>query len=320
VPTAVTVIWCTASTPLAWAGRRIVDHVDNRSEVRDFLTSRRAGLTPTDAGLPTLGAARRVKGLRREEVATLAGVSVEYYNRMERGGLGGVSESVLEAVAAALQLEDAERTHLFDLARNANASQRTRRTTVRARVRPAVQLLLDGMTDLPAYVRNGWFDILAVNRLGAALLPHLVPSDSSTPNMARYLFLDHRAQEFYAEWEAVARDCAAALRIEAGRDPYNRRLTDLVGELSTRSEPFRTWWATHNVRLHNTATKLIRHPVVGDIEVTGEALSVPADPGLTIIAYTVEPASPSSEALGVLASWAATEAAGQPAASRAKDA
>jgi transcriptional regulator with XRE-family HTH domain len=294
--------------------------VDNRSEVRDFLTSRRARLTPQDAGLPALGDARRVKGLRREEVATLAGVSVEYYNRMERGGLGGVSESVLEAVAAALQLDDAERTHLFDLARTANAAQRAGRTQPRARVRPAIQLLLDGMTDLPAYARNGWFDILAVNRLGAALMPDLTPAGPGTPNMARYLFLDPRAQEFYPGWESVARDCAAALRIEAGRDPYNRRLTDLIGELSTRSEPFRTWWATHNVRLHNTATKLIRHPVVGDIEVTGQALSVPADPGLTIIAYTVEPASPSSEALRVLASWAATETADHAAATRADDA
>jgi transcriptional regulator with XRE-family HTH domain len=290
--------------------------VDNRSEVRDFLTSRRARLTPQDAGLPALGTARRVKGLRREEVATLAGVSVEYYNRMERGGLGGVSESVLEAIAAALQLDDAERTHLFDLARTANASSRTRGTSTRARVRPAIQLLLDGMTDLPAYVRNGWFDILAVNRLGTALLPDLVPAGRGTPNMARYLFLDPRAQELYAEWEAVARDCAAALRIEAGRDPYNRRLTDLVGELSTRSEPFRTWWATHNVRLHNNATKLMRHPVVGDIEVTGQALTVPADPGLTIIAYTVEPASPSGEALRMLASWAATEAVSSPVTNR----
>lgn len=290
--------------------------MDNRSEVRDFLTSRRARLTPKDAGLPAPGAARRVKGLRREEVTTLAGVSVDYYNRMERGGLGGVSESVLEAVAAALQLDNAERAHLFDLARTASASQRPRRTPARARVRPAIQLLLDGMTDLPAYARSGWFDILAVNRLGTALLPHLAPVGPGTPNMARYLFLDHRAQEFYPGWEVVARDCAAALRIEAGRDPYNRRLTDLVGELSTRSEPFRTWWATHNVRLHNNATKLIRHPVVGDIEVTGEALSVPADPGLTIIAYTVEPASPSSEALRMLASWAAAETAGKAAASR----
>jgi transcriptional regulator with XRE-family HTH domain len=294
--------------------------MDNRAEVSDFLRSRRARLTPEQAGVPGYGGTRRVQGLRREEVATLAGISIDYYNRMERGALGGVSESVLEAVAAALQLDDAERTHLLDLARTANASQRARRTSPRSRVRPAIQLLLDGMSDLPAYARNASCDILAVNRLGAALLPHLTPADKSTPNLARYLFLDQRAQEFYASWEAVARDCVAALRIEAGRDPYNRRLTDLVGELSTRSEPFRTWWATHNVRLHNSATKLMRHPVVGDIEVTGEALSVQADPGLTIIAYTVEPASPSSEALRMLASWAATEAAGPAVASRADDA
>jgi transcriptional regulator with XRE-family HTH domain len=307
----VTVIPCTGSTPFVQAERRIVDAVDNSSEVRDFLTSRRARLTPQDAGLPAFGGPRRVKGLRREEVATLAGVSVDYYNRMERGGLGGVSESVLEAVAAALQLDDAERAHLFDLARTANASQRRRGTAPRPRVRPAVQLLLDGMTDLPAYARNSWFDILAVNRLGAALLPDLTPSGSNTPNLARYLFLDHRAREFYPAWQTVARDCVEALRIEAGRDSYNRRITDLVGELSTRSEPFRTWWATHNVRLHSSATKLIRHPVVGDIEVTGQALNVSAEQGLTIIAYTVEPASQSSEALRVLASWAATEAASQ---------
>lgn len=294
--------------------------MDNRAEVSDFLRTRRARLTPEQAGVPGYGGTRRVQGLRREEVATLAGISIDYYNRMERGGLSGVSESVLEAVAAALQLDDAERAHLSDLARTANVGQRTQRTSPRPRVRPATQLLLDGMTDLPAYARNAWYDILAVNRLGAALLPDLAPAGSRTPNMARYLFLDQRAQEFYAAWEAVARDCAAALRIEAGRDPYNRRLTDLVGELSTRSEPFRTWWATHNVRLHNTATKLMRHPVVGDIEVTGQALTVPADPGLTIIAYTVEPASPSSEALRVLASWAATETAGQAVARRADDA
>jgi len=294
--------------------------MDNRAEVSDFLRSRRARLAPEQAGVPGYGGTRRVQGLRREEVATLAGISIDYYNRMERGGLGGVSESVLEAVAAALQLNDAERAHLHDLARTANASQRARRTPPRPRVRPAIQLLLDGMTDLPAYARNGCYDILAVNRLGAALLPDLAPAGSRTPNLARYLFLDQQAQEFYAAWEAVARDCVAALRIEAGRDPYNRRLTDLVGELSTRSEPFRTWWATHNVRLHNTATKLLRHPVVGDIEVTGQALSLPADPGLTIIAYTVEPASPSSEALRVLASWAATETASQAVAGRADDA
>jgi len=279
--------------------------VDHRSEVRDFLTSRRARLTPDDAGLPAFGGLRRVKGLRREEVATLAGVSVDYYNRMERGNLSGVSESVLGALADALHLDEAERAHLSDLARAANAGGRKRRVSARPRVRPAVQRVIDGMTGVPAYVRNGHFDILAANDLAQALLGDLL-TGSAKPNLARYLFLDHRSQEFYAEWETVARDCAAALRIEAGRNPYDRALTDLVGELSTRSEPFRQWWATHNVRLHTSATKLMHHPVVGDIEVTGEALAVIADEGLTIITYTVEPASKSSEALRLLASWAAT--------------
>lgn len=166
-----------------------------------------------------------------------------------------------------------------------------------------MQLILDGMSGVPAYVRTGTFDIVAANRLGSALLPELLDPATSTPNLARYLFLDARAQDFYLDWETVAKDCVAALRIEAGRDPHNRNLTDLVGEVSTRSEAFRTWWAAHNVRRHSTATKTIHHPLVGDIELTGEALIPAADPGLTIIAYTVEPASPSSEALALLASW-----------------
>jgi transcriptional regulator with XRE-family HTH domain len=278
--------------------------MDTRTEVRDFLTSRRARLTPGDAGLPAYGAPRRVKGLRREEVATLAGVSIDYYNRMERGNLHGVSEAVLHAVANALQLDDAERLHLFDLARTANTSPaRGRRLTGQQRVRQTVQRILDGMTAVPAYARNGRLDILAINQLGAALLPDLMADTSGTPNLARYLFLDPRAQDFYADWQTVARDCVAALRTEAGRNPYDRGLTDLIGELSTRSEPFRAWWASHNVRLHTSATKRLRHPVAGDIDVTGEALDVAADPGLTIIAYTVEPASQSEQALQFLASW-----------------
>jgi transcriptional regulator with XRE-family HTH domain len=278
--------------------------VDTPAEVRDFLTSRRARLTPQEAGLPAYGAPRRVKGLRREEVATLAGVSIDYYNRMERGNLSGVSESVLHAVANALQLDDAERIHLFDLARAASgAGTRGRRIAGQQRVRQTVQRILDGMTAIPAYARNGRLDILAVNQLGVALLPDLMAAPG-TPNLGRYLFLDPRAQDFYADWPAVARDCVEALRIEAGRNSYDRGLTDLIGELSTRSEPFRTWWASHNVRLHTTATKQLRHRLAGDIEVTGEALEVPADPGLTIIAYTVEPASQSAQALRFLASWA----------------
>jgi transcriptional regulator with XRE-family HTH domain len=285
--------------------------VDHRSEVRDFLTSRRARLTPEDAGLPALGGLRRVKGLRREEVATLAGVSVDYYNRMERGNLSGVSGTILDAIASALRLDEAERVHLGDLARAANAGSGQRRVPPRPRVRLTVQRVIDGMTDVPAYVRNGRFDILAANNLARALLGDLLAGPAQ-PNLARYLLLDKRSQEFYPDWETVARDCVAALRIEAGRNPHDRGLTDLVGELSTRSEPFRQWWATHNVRLHTSATKLMRHPVVGDIEVTGEALSVIADDGLTIITYTVEPASKSSQALKLLSSWGAQEASSEP--------
>jgi transcriptional regulator with XRE-family HTH domain len=277
--------------------------MDTRTEVRDFLTSRRARLTPQDVGLPAYGTPRRVKGLRREEVAILAGVSVEYYNRMERGNLSGVSESVLDALASALRLDEAERVHLSDLARAANHSNSSgRRRTGQQRIRQTIHRILDGMTAVPAYARNGRLDILAVNQLGAALLPELM-SWPGTPNLGRYLFLDPRSRDFYADWQAVARDCVAALRIEAGRNPYDRGLTDLIGELSTRSEPFREWWGSHNVRLHTSATKQLRHPIAGDMEVTGEALEVPADPGLTIIAYTVEPASPSEQALRFLASW-----------------
>ncbi|HEY0815710.1 MAG TPA: helix-turn-helix transcriptional regulator [Pseudonocardia sp.] len=280
--------------------------MDNQAEVRDFLTSRRARITPEQAGLPSLGTARRVQGLRREEVATLAGVSVDYYNRMERGNLNGVSEPVLEAVAAALQLDDAERTHLFDLAYAAPRGTRPRRVSHRDRLRPSIRHLLHAMTDVPAYVRNGRTDILAMNRLGAALFPQLAGDGHTPVNLTRALFLDPGTQECFVEWETVARQSVAALRIEAGRSPHDRALTDLVGELSTRSEPFRTWWATHNVRLHTTATKKLRHPLVGDIEVTGEALALPADPGLTMIAYSVEPHSAAAENLRLLASWAAS--------------
>lgn len=279
--------------------------MDNRTEVRDFLFSRRARITPERAGLPLYGTNRRVTGLRREEVALLAGVSTDYYTKLERGNLAGVSESVLEAVAGALQLDESERTHLFDLARTANTgtSTRQRRTTPQQSLRPGVHRILDSL-GAPAYVRNNRLDLLAVNRLGRALLCDLYGAAASRPNLARYLFLDPRSRDFYVDWEAVAKDVVAALRIEAGRNSYDRGLTDLVGELSTRSEEFRTWWASHNVRLHRTSTKRMHHPVAGELELTGEALVLPGDSGLTIITYTVEPATSSAQALEFLASWA----------------
>jgi transcriptional regulator with XRE-family HTH domain len=286
----------------------------HREEVRDFLTSRRERLTPDQAGLPLYGTNRRVKGLRRDEVAVLSGISTDYYTRLERGNLNGVSDQVLEALATALQLDEAERTHLFDLAHVANSKPNTAssgsptRVARRQGLRPGVRLILDGIS-APAYVRNTRMDILALNQLGRALFADALgeqPDPSSGLNLARYLFLDDRSRDFYREWPTVARDSVAALRIEAGRNPYDRGLTDLVGELSTRSVAFRTWWAAHNVKLHRTATKHLHHSVVGDLELTGEALTLPGDPGLTIITYTVEPASPSAQALDFLASWSRT--------------
>ncbi|KAB1138669.1 helix-turn-helix transcriptional regulator [Micromonospora sp. DT46] len=283
--------------------------MDNRNEVRDFLTTRRERLTPEQAGVPLFGGKRRVKGLRREEVAMLAGMSTDYYTRLERGNLTGVSASVLESLARALHLDEAERAHLLDLADAANTSDRAagrpRRALNRTGVRVGVQRILDTI-NAPAYARNGRMDILAVNRLGRALFAGAYGAGF---NLARYLFLDTRSQGFYRDWPTVARDCAAALRTEAGRNPYDRGLTDLVGELSTRSEQFRTWWATHNVKLHHTATKMMHHPVAGDLELTGEALHLPGDSGLTIITYTFEPASPTEQALTFLAGWSPQEAA-----------
>lgn len=293
-------------TPHAIRGGRSVAVVDNRSEVREFLASRRARITPEQVGLPSYGGTRRVAGLRRGEVAQLAGVSVEYYTRLERGNLSGASESVLEAVAGALQLDEAERGHLFDLARAANATARTRRRPPQPRVRPAVQRILDAMTSAPAYVRNGRRDILAANRLGFALYSEMFVDPVRPANLARFVFLSPRSREFFLDWKGAANDIVAILRTEAGRDPHDRALTDLVGELSTRSEEFRTRWAAHNVRYHHTGIKHLHHPEVGDLHLTFEALDLPADPGLSLLTYSAEPGSASQDALNLLGSWAAT--------------
>jgi transcriptional regulator with XRE-family HTH domain len=257
--------------------------------------------------LPLYGGNRRVTGLRREEVAMLAGVSVDYYTRLERGSLSGASESVLETLASALQLDEAERAHLYDLARAANARPGTRRRAAPQRIRPGVQRILDAMTGAPAWVRNGRLDFLAANRLGHALYSEMVTSPAGPPNTARFVFLDPRSASFYLDWERVARDIVAILRAEAGRNPYDRALSDLVGELSTRSEEFRTWWAAHNVRFHRTGDKRIHHPIVGDLDLTFEAMELTADPGLTMFAYSAQPGSPTQDALNLLASWAATQ-------------
>jgi transcriptional regulator with XRE-family HTH domain len=281
--------------------------VDNKSEVREFLASRRARLKPEQAGLPVYGKNRRVPGLRREEVAMLAGLSVDYYVQLERGNIKGVSESVLNAVANALQLDDAERTHLFDLARASNTAGTKPRRPSLQKIRPGLQRVLDAITDAPAWIRNGRADVLATNRLGRALYAPVLEDPVRPANTARFTFLNPGGPEFYRDWEATAKDMVAVLRAEAGRNPYDRGLTDLIGELSTRSETFRTLWATHDVMFHRTGHKRLHHPVVGDLDLTYEAYDLPADPGLRMLVYTAEPASPTADALNLLASWAATQ-------------
>jgi transcriptional regulator with XRE-family HTH domain len=282
--------------------------MDTRTEIREFLTSRRARISPDETGLPSYGA-RRVPGLRREEVAILAGVSVDYYTRLERGDLGGVSENVLEALARALKLDDAERAHLFDLARAAKpTSAPRRRRPTKQRMRPSVQHLLDGLTGAAALVHNARLDNLAANQLGRALYSDLFAAarGPGPVNSARYVFLEPSARDFYVDWDRAASDVAAVLRSAAGRDPYDRDLSDLVGELSTQSELFRTHWAAHNVRFHETGVKDFHHSVVGDLTLTYNRMELSADPGRTIMAYTAEPGSKSAEALNLLGSWAAT--------------
>ncbi len=279
----------------------------NRADVRDFLVTRRAKITPEQAGLQFYGMNRRVPGLRREEVAMLAGVSADYYTRLEKGNLSGVSDSVLEAVAGALQLDEAERLHLLNLARAANTSpaRATARRTPQ-QIRPAIRHILDGMTDTPAFVRNGRLDIVAANALGQALYSPAFASPARPVNLARFRFLDPAARDFYPDFADSAHTTVALLRTEAGRDPFNKDLTDLIGELSTRSQEFRALWAAHNVRLHRSGLKHFRHPVVGRIDLMFEAMALEADEGLTLTAYTAEPATPAHDAVKLLASWAAT--------------
>jgi transcriptional regulator with XRE-family HTH domain len=282
--------------------------MDNRAEVREFLMTRRARLTPDAAGLPA-GSNRRVTGLRRSEVAMLAGVSVEYYAKLERGTIAGASASVLDAVSRALQLNDAEHAHLLDLARAADgvpSSGRPRRRAVKAGPpRASLQWALAAMTDAVAVVRDPRQNILAFNELGRAFYSPVIGDGGRTPNLARFQFLDAASRDFYPDWELFAEMCVAVIRAEAGRDPHDKDLQDLVGELSTRSELFRTLWAAHNVRTHGTGTKRFRHPVVGELTLVYEELAITAEPGQVLLIYTAEPGSPSAERLRLLASWAA---------------
>ncbi|MEU0833192.1 helix-turn-helix transcriptional regulator [Streptomyces sp. NPDC005969] len=287
--------------------------MDNQQEVREFLTSRRAKITPEQAGMPS-GTRRRVPGLRRSEVAALADMSVEYYAKLERGNLAGASPAVLESVAHALQLDDAERTHLLHLAQAADGSDTLTRPRRRRPARQwtphrSLQWTLDAITAGPAFVRNGRMDILGTNALARAFYSDVYANPHNQANLARFTFLDSAARRFYPDWGLAADVTVAILRTEAGRNPHDKELHDLVGELSTRSDDFRTRWGAHNVRHHGTGTKNFHHEAVGDITLAYEGLEMAAEPGLTVTIYTAEPGSPSEEGLRLLASWAATQEA-----------
>ncbi|MFJ5035273.1 helix-turn-helix transcriptional regulator [Streptomyces sp. NPDC088560] len=285
--------------------------MDNQAEVRDFLRTRRDRITPEQAGIVT-GGRRRLPGLRREEVAMLAGMSSDYYAKMERGNLAGVSPEVLDALARALRLDDAETEHLHDLARAANPSPSRRRARpAQSTVRPSLQRFLDAITGAPAWIVNQRADILATNPLARALLAPMLDDPDTRNNTARFIFLSPAARTFYPQWKHAAEASAANLRTAAGRNPRDKALSDLIGELATRSDAFSRRWSAHDVRLHRTGTKHIHHPAVGDLEFVYEGVELPDHPGWMMFAYTSAAGSPTEDRVKLLGSLAATQADAQ---------
>lgn len=282
--------------------------MENSSEVRDFLMSRRSRVAPEDVGLPVSGN-RRVAGLRRSEAATLAGVSVEYYTRVERGNLHGVSDSVIDAIASALRMDDTERTHLHSLARAANGSPvRAKRRPAKPTIAPAIERVVDGMPGLPAFVQNNRFDVLYTNALGRALFSEMFEDETCRGNTVRFVFFSPAARRFYSEWDRVARTAVGSLRVEAGRNPYDTDLSNLIGELSTRSDAFRVLWGANDVGVFGDGTKSINHRVVGELQLEHSAMALPGQSGLSLTVYTAAPGSASDDALKMLASWTAPAA------------
>ena len=279
--------------------------MDNSNDVREFLMSRRSRITPAQAGLPAYAGTRRVAGLKREEVAMLTGVSTEYYARLERGNLRGASDSVLDSLARALQLDEAERAHLYDLAKAAAPAPASGARRARSEVRPSIERVLAGMTGTPAYVRNARMDVVAANRLCFALYTDILSPEKLPMNLARFMFLDPRSKDFFVDWDTLADDFAAAMRTESGQNPRDRVLNNLIGDLAAGSTEFSTRWARHNVRFHRTTRKTMRNPLVGEIELTGDAFELPGE-GLTLIAYSAEPGSVAQDQLDFLASWSAS--------------
>ncbi|MGW1468057.1 helix-turn-helix domain-containing protein [Streptomyces sp. NPDC002308] len=276
--------------------------MEHRRQIQDFLVSRRARISPESVGLPVAGRRRRVPGLRREEVAALAGLSVDYYVRLERGALTNASDGVLNALAGVLRLDPTERAHLVGLARAGRpAAVPPPHRPPSQQIAPQTQAVLDALVGVPAMVRGAGLDMVAVNPLGRALYGVIFTDTRRTPNVARFAFLDPRAQEFWGDWDRVTDDLAALLRTATGAHPHDRALTDLVGELTTGSERFRRLWARHDVRVRSRGSKRFRHPAVGELDLRFDLLHMAAEPGLDLIVYTAEPGTPSHDNLALLA-------------------
>jgi transcriptional regulator with XRE-family HTH domain len=277
--------------------------MDIAKDIKDFLMSRRARITPEQVGLPA-GGRRRVPGLRREEVARMAGMSIEYYTQIERGNVTGVSDDILHAVTRALRLSEAEEAHLFDLVRA--ASNKAGQTRPPRRGGPAVpegvQALLDSMLTAPAIVINGHLDIVAANALGRALYAPVFARAKATPNLARFIFFDAAADRFFPDWSKEADDVVALLRAEAARSPDSSAVTGLVGELATRSDQFRIRWAAHNVKTHRHGVKRFQLSEVGELSLIYNVFDIAGVAGLSLIGHTAQPHSRSDEALRLLVS------------------
>jgi transcriptional regulator with XRE-family HTH domain len=279
--------------------------MDVKREISEFLRSRRARITPEAAGIQTYGINRKVAGLRREEVAMLAGVSVDYYTRIERGNIGGASASVLDALSRALKLDDTEREHLRRLAELSEVRRPAK--PVAHAIRAQNQLMLDAIVDAPAYIGNARMDVVATNELGAALYEPVLASPVAGNNLARHVFLDPSSVTYWANWTKVAEDSAAALRVAVGRFPNEPMLQQLVGELVSKSEYFRALWAKQNVYRHGVGEKTINHPEVGELILGYEGLVFANDDYLKLVIYTFEPNTPTAERIRLLGSLRAAQ-------------
>lgn len=273
--------------------------MSNKTEVREFLTACRAKVSTAQAGINHYSGERRVPGLRREEVAQLAGVSTTYYTRIERGDLSGVSVSVLNSLVRALNLDEAERIHLFDLARSSEGL-RSQNISKQVKISPNIAQLIDQMADIPAIAFNDHFDVIASNKLGRSLFPDLFPEHGRPLNQVRYLFLDPRATIFYTDWESTAKDAVSALRLIVGGKTNDAKLMKLIADVANGSEQFRAWWGGHTVRIHSSGKKHFNHPAIGEMTLSFEVLEIAAQSEIKLVTYLAEPGSSSADGLAML--------------------